>query len=75
MRHRNLIVLGIILLLVFSAIIGWFGPRHYFYIQTVALVLTLIAVGIYAEITRRAYKEIQRQTALKRFGTTPMNKP
>jgi hypothetical protein len=40
------------------------GPTHYTYLQTVALGLTLAAVVWYAELTRRIYQQIKRQTRI-----------
>jgi hypothetical protein len=42
--------------------VGLLNAPHYAYLQTVALILTLIAVLWYAEITRRIYREIQLQS-------------
>ena len=47
-----------------SAGIGIAGYTHYSYLQTTALILTLVAVVWYAELTRRLLRESIRQTNL-----------
>src|SRR5216684_2589175 len=47
-----------------GTVVGIAGPSYYSYIQTVALVLTLFGVLWYADVNRRMYHEISRQTKI-----------